>query len=809
VTASLIASLAFAALAASGSSAGPVPGRVLLLPTEREDQSGLLRLFLADAVAAEPGKAPFPGMPEWKAVTPGEDGLVEGAGGGWILWEFEEPADRIAILEATGSISTMANGDLRAGDFYANNPVLSPVRLKAGTNRIVIQAGRTAVIPRIASPQAPRFLTAHDATVPTPVAGSLETGWLGINVANATESGTRTMAVRARWQADNAPSVESPVGPLLPLALRKAAVRIPAAAGLDPGTHTLLLELLDGDAVVHELKLPVTIVAAGAPFVHTRISPIDGSVQEMYISPATGDHAHAGLALALHGAGVTARGHGLSYARKTFAHIVCPTNRRPFGFDWEDWGRLDALEALEEAGRILDYDPSRVWLTGHSMGGHGTWHLGVHYPDRFAAVAPSAGWISFSTYGQGRSGKEAREGLDFRFRAARPSDTLALQRNLATLGVYILHGDADDNVPVTEARRMKAALAPWHPHLLYHEQPGAGHWWGGRGETIPGVDCTDWPPMWDLFCQRAIPARGALRDLAFVTTNPAVSDRSHWLRIVQLEHTGIPGEASFRQSPEASRIDGHTTGVVTLALDLPHFRPGAPVTLRIDGEEIVADRPDSGELFLSRRGGTWTTAAAPPAGQKNPRRYGPLKDGLRHNLLLVYGTQGTDEEDRWYAMRARLDAEAWAYRANGAFDVVADTEFDAAATRDRSVLLYGNADTNSAWATLLADSPIQARRGRIEMAHGFAAEGEDLVALFIRPRPGSDVASVVAVADSGLAGARFSLHLPMMQSGVGIPDYLVLRAGEAPGSGAQQLATGFFDLDWNLAPEDEKAHWEE
>jgi S-formylglutathione hydrolase FrmB len=30
-------------------------------------------------------------------------------------------------------------------------------------------------------------------------------------------------------------------------------------------------------------------------------------------------------------------------------------------------------------------------LTGHSMGGHGTWHLGVHDAGRFAVIGPSAG----------------------------------------------------------------------------------------------------------------------------------------------------------------------------------------------------------------------------------------------------------------------------------------------------------------------------------------------------------------------------------------------------------------------------------
>src|SRR5262249_29261570 len=94
------------------------------------------------------------------------------------------------------------------------------------------------------------------------------------------------------------------------------------------------------------------------------------------------------LFLTLHGAGVEAIGQADAYAPKTWGHLVAPTNRRPFGFDWEDWGRLDAMEVLELARKELGTDPQRTYLTGHSMGGHGVWHLGATFPDRFAAIGP-------------------------------------------------------------------------------------------------------------------------------------------------------------------------------------------------------------------------------------------------------------------------------------------------------------------------------------------------------------------------------------------------------------------------------------
>ena len=168
-------------------------------------------------------------------------------------------------------------------------------------------------------------------------------------------------------------------------------------------------------------------------------------------------------------------------------------------------------------------DPHQTYLTGHSMGGHGAWHLGVTFPDRFAAIAPSAGWVSFRSYaGAARreSGDAVQELLQ---RAATPSDTLALASNYLHQGIYILHGDADDNVPVSEARTMRNQLEKFHSDFMYHEQPGAGHWWG--------QPCVDWPPIFDLFARHKIPDDESVANINFSTANPGVSASSHWVAI--------------------------------------------------------------------------------------------------------------------------------------------------------------------------------------------------------------------------------------------------------------------------------------
>jgi poly(3-hydroxybutyrate) depolymerase len=183
-----------------------------------------------------------------------------------------------------------------------------------------------------------------------------------------------------------------------PLTVKKVSLpaHFAAARVKTPGTVIMAdVLLVDGNRQAlgtTTVRLPV--VSSTDRRTVTRESTIDGSVQYYAVQPSTADRAKGdpmpGILFSVHGAGVDATGQAGSYAPKKEAHVVAPTNRRPFGFDWEDWGRLDFAEAVAHARAHLVNDPQRSWLSGHSMGGHGTWQLGAHFPGEFAAIAPSA-----------------------------------------------------------------------------------------------------------------------------------------------------------------------------------------------------------------------------------------------------------------------------------------------------------------------------------------------------------------------------------------------------------------------------------
>jgi predicted peptidase len=103
-------------------------------------------------------------------------------------------------------------------------------------------------------------------------------------------------------------------------------------------------------------------------------------------------------------------------------------------------------KALEETLVREAVDPARIYLTGLSMGGYGTWDLATRMPDRFAAILPVCG------------------GGDDRVAA-----------RIAALPIWCFHGDADTAVPVDRSRTMVAAVKAAGGRPIYSELAGVGH----------------------------------------------------------------------------------------------------------------------------------------------------------------------------------------------------------------------------------------------------------------------------------------------------------------------------------------------
>jgi dienelactone hydrolase len=737
---------------------------------------------------------------QWRPIEADTNGWFgnESWRGGYVSVPATVETNCVMLLEATGDDLAYVNGELRAGDPYGYGYVHLPVALHAGTNDLLFRCSRGRFKVALATPTAPVALDLADQTMPDLIAGEKADTWGAVVIVNATAEARTDLIIRAVIAGQRATA--TPVPSIPPLSARKVGFRLRGKSPRSGDSAPVALTLLAGRGkVLNSATAKLRIRRPDQTQKRTFISDIDGSVQYWALNPAQPIGRAApppALFLSVHGASVEAIGQADAYSPKSWGHLVAPTNRRPYGFDWESWGRMDAMEVLDLAKAQLHPDPQRIYLTGHSMGGHGAWQLAALFPDHFAAVGPSAGWISFFSYADGRRFTNATPVEALLQRATATCDTLTLETNYLQEGVYILHGSEDDNVPVTQARTMAERLGKFHHDFQYHEQPGVGHWWDASDE--PGADCVDWAPMFDFFAHHVIPTDQSLRQINFTTVNPGVSASCHWLDIEQQVHPLKQSAVDVRWDPCKRRFVGTTENVARLAFSLNHVKPGQPLKVELDGQTLdKIPWPNDPRLWLQNEGGQWRLASKLSPRFKGPQRYGPFKDAFRHHMIFVYGTRGTPEENAWALNKARFDAESFWYRGNGSVDVVPDTAFDPHTAPDRGVVLYGNADSNGAWPALLADSPIQVRRGEIKLGSRVST-GDDQACLFLRPRPGSAVACVAAVSGTGVTGMRLTDRLPYFLSGVEYPDVTVIGPEMLKQDSKGIRVAGFFGLDWSV-----------
>jgi predicted peptidase len=111
-----------------------------------------------------------------------------------------------------------------------------------------------------------------------------------------------------------------------------------------------------------------------------------------------------------------------------------------------NWEPEALVELLDQIVRKYAVDKDRIYLTGMSMGGAGTWALASAHPERFAAIAPVCGW--------GDPG---------------------MARRIRAMPVWVFHGAEDDVVPLQASQEMVDALRQVGNEARFTVYPDVGH----------------------------------------------------------------------------------------------------------------------------------------------------------------------------------------------------------------------------------------------------------------------------------------------------------------------------------------------
>ena len=140
------------------------------------------------------------------------------------------------------------------------------------------------------------------------------------------------------------------------------------------------------------------------------------------------------------------KSYGLPYfldkGKKLDFIVIAP--QCPKGKNWASDNWFDTI--YSEVCSKYRIDTTKVYLTGMSLGGFGTWELANRYPHRFAAIAPLCG-----------GGKTE------------------WAENLSQLPIWVFHGIKDALVPVTRSDQMVSALKKLKSLVVYSRLPDKGH----------------------------------------------------------------------------------------------------------------------------------------------------------------------------------------------------------------------------------------------------------------------------------------------------------------------------------------------
>jgi len=296
----------------------------------------------------------------------------------------------------------------------------------------------------------------------------------------------------------------------------------------------------------------------------------DGSLQSysLYVpSIYTPDRPHS-LVIALHGLGQTDEA-VISEAFQKIADqngylAAAPSGRGRRNY-FRGPGEDDVLRVTEEMRKQYHVDPDRIYLTGVSMGGSGSMHIGLDMPDRWAAVYPVCGLY---TIGYGGLPIEADQDP---YELNMGGDVSFVAENGYNLAMGMAHGDIDPVVPIEQGRRMIERFRELgYQQIVYKEYPDFPH---GDPDIF---DRLQWLESHRLYRHP--------RKVVFKTFS-LHHDRAYWVRVedfTQFNRSGlIIAEALLGNK---IKVETENLAQISLYMDSHLLDLKAPVEVEIDGK---------------------------------------------------------------------------------------------------------------------------------------------------------------------------------------------------------------------------------
>jgi len=448
-------------------------------------------------------------------------------------------------------------------------------------------------------------------------------------------------------------------------------------------------------------------------------------------------------------------------------------------FRWA--GETDVLEAIASVEKRYNIDTNRIVLAGFSMGGAGSWQIGLHEPDLFCGLEIDAGVIGNLLNLDGK--------------------TPAQKASLATYGIMIPHAINVTDVPLVgyagandaqlaSSKSISAQLVRDGYHMetitpvyskgtdintLWLANPGQGHS-HATGDTAQKINAFT---SANLQRGRVVPD-----EIHFVTYTTRYN-HDFWITVDGLQQSFDQARVDATRDAAKANFTIKTANISRLILD----DAAQAKQITVDGDALDV-KPAPSILLTRTADGHWQQGdlAADTGLRKQHDLQGPVNDAFFDSFLCVTPTGqplNAIADERGKQELARFTT-SFARDYCGDARTKADTEISDADIANDNLVLFGDPGSNHLLARVLDRLPIKWTKDSITLA-GKTYTAADHVPVMIYPNPLNPKRYIVI--NAGLSAPR---------GGDMFGDYAILK-GSADDAGKTQFASvdeGVFDESW-------------
>ncbi|MDB5350000.1 MAG: prolyl oligopeptidase family protein [Planctomycetota bacterium] len=463
-------------------------------------------------------------------------------------------------------------------------------------------------------------------------------------------------------------------------------------------------------------------------------------------------------------------------------------------------GEVDAFEALDDVKSRYKIDEDRISVRGFSMGGASAWHFAVHYPDKWFAANPGAGFSETPRFLDVFQ-KEKLEPTWYEKKLWQMYDCTDWAENLSGCPTVAYSGELDSQKQAADV--MAEALERQNLRLKHVIGPKTRHQYdpSAKREVIQIMDSL-----------ARLGRDRSRREVDFWTPTLRYN-RSAWITIDEL------GEHWEAARVHATLDDGFTAyrlvaqNVTAMTIEFPAGTVDPAMSDRLQtfifadaegqkGQVVDRDGPKTDLSFrvsFHKEGKEWMAGPRRATGlRKKHGLQGPIDDAFLERFTFVRptGTSKNEKVTAWVKSEGDRAVRRWRTQMRGDAIVRDDTAVSDADIASSNLVLWGDPESNAVLKKIADKLPIRWDGDNVVVGEK-TYSAADHVPILIFPNPLN--AEKYVVLNSGFTYREYD-DLNNARQVPKLPDWAIVDVRTPPNSRypGKIVAADFFDEAWKI-----------